>query len=368
MKKIRVNIKNGRGYDILITHDALDKIGKHIKPVNPGTSIFLITSPAIGKLYLDPLTKGLRNAGFKDINVHLVPDGERYKSFNSYNKALKQILEFNKKNDKKVFIVNLGGGVVGDLGGFVAATYKRGINYIQVPTTLLAFVDCGIGGKTAINFEGTKNIVGAFYQPKLVYADLSLLKTLNKRELRSGLAEVVKYGVIYSPELFDFVETNTDKIFALDKKVMEKIAIHGYTIKADLVKKDEFDTKGIRAVLNFGHTIGHAVESASKYAYKHGEAISIGMVCADDIAVKLGLLDKGSADRIENLLIKIGLPVKIKNKKINLEEIMHYFKRDKKFINGKNRFVFAEKIGKTKIVEGISVKVITNVIKKRFAA
>jgi 3-dehydroquinate synthase len=274
-------------------------------------------------------------------------------------------LSFSGAREKKVFVVNLGGGVVGDLGGFVAATYNRGINYVQIPTTLLAFVDCGIGGKVGINFNGAKNIIGAFHQPSLVFADLSFLETLSKRELRSGLAEVVKYGVIQSPKLFEFVEKNVDKIFSLDKAVIQEIAVESYSIKADIVARDEFDRKGIRARLNFGHTIGHAVESASRYAYRHGESVSIGMVCANDIAVMRGLLSNGDAARVENLLVKIGLPVRMKNH--NLSEILEFFWRDKKFVNGKNKFVLASQIGKTRIVDDVPMRVVERAIRNRFA-
>lgn len=364
MDKIKVQVEGGRGYDILVGYNVINKIGQYIKPLNLGNSIFLITSPKIGKLYLKPVLDGLKHSGFNDVKVNIVPDGERYKSYTSYQKLMYKLLKFSDNDTKKVFIINLGGGVVGDLGGFVAATYKRGISYVQIPTTLLALADCGIGGKVGVNFNGTKNIVGAFHQPKLVYADISLLSTLSKRELKSGLAEVVKYGVIRSPKLFEFIENNIDNIFSLDKKVMKRIVLESYSIKADVVKKDEFDNKDIRIQLNYGHTIGHAIEAASKYAYRHGEAISIGMSCANDIAVKLGLLDKSVAARIENLLIRIGLQVRIKNH--NLAEIMHYFWSDKKFVNGKNKFIFATKIGAITIKEDVDVKIITEAIKSRF--
>ncbi len=364
MKKICVQSESGKKYNILIDHNILNQIGLHIKKLNIGNSAFIITSPKIGKLYLTPIVNSLKKSGIKDISINLVPDGERYKNEKSWIRLTGKIVQFNKTDDKKIFVLNLGGGVIGDLGGFVASTYNRGSGYIQVPTTLLAFVDCGIGGKVGVNFASVKNVIGSFYQPQLVYADLDLLKTLNKRELKSGLAEVVKYGVISSPELFKFLEDHLNQIFSLDKKAIQKIVIDGYSIKADLVKRDEFDKKNIRIVLNYGHTIGHAVESASKYAYRHGEAISIGMVCANDIAVKLGLLDKSVADRIENLLLKIGLPVKIKNHNINT--IMHFFWKDKKFVNGKNKFVLLRKLGTTKIVQDIPIDVITDIIKNRF--
>lgn len=364
MKTITVDIQGGRKYDIKIGHAVLAGIGQHIKKLDVGHSVFLITSPRISKHYLTPLLRSLQAAGFKDIKVEKVPDGEKHKNHKSYEKLLTSLLLFNKDDNKKIFVVNLGGGVVGDLGGFVAATYRRGVDYVQVPTTLLAFVDCGIGGKVGINFKTTKNIIGAFHQPKLVYADLSLLRTLNKREMRSGLAEVVKCGVIKSPQLFERVEAHIDDIFALDKRVIDEIVAECYTIKAEVVSKDELDKKGIRAVLNYGHTIGHAIEAASKYAYRHGEAVSIGMACANDIAVKLGLLHKNVAARIENLLTRIGLSVSIK--KCSLADIMSFFWRDKKFVNGKNRLVFATKIGATKIVEDVPVGIIESVIKNRY--
>ena len=364
LKKLRAKVGSGRDYDILIGHNSLDDIGEHIKKLKIGTSAFVITSPKIGKLYLRPVRQSLKKHGIDSIPAY-VPDGERYKNQQSYNKLLHEIDKFNKIGGNKLFVLNLGGGVICDIGGYVAATFNRGVDYIQVPSTLLAFVDCGIGGKVGINFEKTKNLIGTFRQPRLVFADLNLLKTLNTRELRSGLAEVVKYGVIHSPDLFEFIEDNIDKVFSLDKKTIEKIVVAGYSIKADIVKEDEFDTKDIRIVLNFGHTIGHAIEFASKYAYRHGEAISIGMVCANDISVRLGLLDKGVAARVENLLQKIGLPTRIKN--LNINALMKALGKDKKFVNGINRFVMITELGKHKIEENIPDKLIKDVIKKRFA-
>jgi 3-dehydroquinate synthase len=366
LKKLKVIVEGGRGYDVLVGHNTIKDIGKFIKPLNIGNSVFIITSPKIGGLYLKSLIAGLRNSDFKNIKTVYVPDGEKNKNIKWYDKVINALAEYDASQNGEVFVINLGGGVIGDLGGFVAATYKRGMgaDYIQVPTTLLACVDCGIGGKVGINLNTFKNMQGAFYQPKLVFADLNILKTLNKRELKSGFAEIIKYGVIHSQELFEYIENNINKIFSLDKQAINKIVMESYTIKADLVKKDERDTGGIRIKLNYGHTIGHAVEAASKYAYRHGEAISIGMVCVNDISVRLGLLDKSVAARIENLVIKAGLPNTIGN--CSLKDIMHYLKLDKKFVNGENRFVLATKIGKVTIKSNISENVITNVIKNRF--
>ena len=362
--RIRVRIAGGRGYDILVGFGILHRIGGHMKRLGMRGRAFVITSPAIGHRYLKPLLRGLKSGGYSGVRVGYVPDGEKFKSFSSYSRLSKEIVRFGRNDDERVFVINLGGGVIGDLGGFVAATHRRGVGYVQVPTTLLALADCGVGGKTGVDLDGVKNAVGAFHQPKLVYADLGVLRTLSKRELRSALAEIVKYGVIRSRKFFEFVESNVDRVFSLDRKVMTRIVMESYRMKADIVSRDELDTRGVRVILNYGHTIGHAIESASKYAYRHGEAVSIGMVCANDIAVRLGLLEKSVAARIENLLIKIGLPVRIKNR--NLGRIMHYFWRDKKFVHGKNRFVLATGIGRTRVVEGVPVRLVESVLRSRF--
>ncbi len=362
-KKLKVKVGANRDYDILIGSGILDKINEIINPLKLGDSIYIITNTKVARLYLKRILSVLKNGNYKEIRTGIIKEGEKYKNFDSYKKLIGQLVEYNKK-DNKIFIINLGGGVIGDLGGFVAHTFKRGISYVQIPTSLLAFVDSGIGGKVGIDFNDTKNIVGGFYQPRIVIGDIDVLKTLDKREIKSALAEVVKYGAIYSKDFFYFIEKNVNKVFNFDKKVLFEIVKESYKIKADIVSRDEFDTKGIRVKLNYGHTIGHAVEAASKYKYKHGEAVSIGIICANDIAVRLGLLKKDIALKIENLLLQIGLPNKIKNCKI--ENIMKHFWSDKKFITGKNRFVFIIDIGKVIIKENLPEELIKKVIRKRF--
>lgn len=367
MKELRINLGE-KSYSILVGYNCLGDLGKQIKQLNLGyTSVFVITSPKIGKLYTLDTVRSLKNAGYEDIVVEELPDGEKNKSYVNINKFYGKVNKFDNEN-KKLLVLNLGGGVIGDFGGYLAGTWRRGIDYIQVPTTLLAMVDCGIGGKTGINFKKQKNSIGLFYQPKLVFADINLLRTLNKRELRSGLAEVIKYGVISDPELFKCVEGNYDKILNLDnkfdEKLMDYISITSYKIKKEIVEKDEEDRKGIRALLNYGHTIGHAVESASNYAYRHGEAISIGMAVINDIAVQMGIMNQKDAQRIEDLLCKVGLPTRIKQ--VNLNDIMEMVEHDKKAINGVNRFIFAIKIGKTiPPRENVDKKLILEAIKNR---
>lgn len=362
-EKIRVNVGKERDYDILVGSGIINKINDFMKPLKLGDSIFIITNTKVAALYLKKIITILKKGSYKEIRTGVISDGEKYKNFDSYKKLIGQLVEYNKKANR-IFIINLGGGVIGDLGGFVAHTFKRGTKYVQVPTTLLACVDSGIGGKVGIDFNKTKNIVGGFCQPAIVIADIDFLKTLDKREIKSALAEVIKYGVIYSKNFFNFLEENMDKVFDFNREVLFKIITESYKIKADIVRKDEFDVKGIRVKLNYGHTIGHAVEAASGYTYKHGEAISAGIVCANDLAVKLGILKQETANRIERLLLKTGLPVRIKNCK--LKEIMKHFWSDKKFITGKNRFVFITDIGKMVIKENIQEDLIKEIIKRRF--
>ncbi len=364
VEKIKVKLGQGKDYDISVGSGIIKDINIIIQPLKLGDSIFIITDSKVAKLYLDKLVSILKKGNYKEIRTGIIPDGEKYKNFDSYKNLLGKLVEYNKKPNK-IFIINLGGGVIGDLGGFVAHTFKRGTKYVQIPTTLLAFVDSGIGGKVGIDFNDTKNIVGGFCQPAVVIGDIDFLETLDKKEIQSALAEVVKYGVIHSEKLLNFLGENIEKVFNFDKDVLLKIVTESYKIKADIVRQDEFDTKGIRVSLNYGHTIGHAIEAASKYRYKHGQAVAVGILCANDIAVKLGLLKKEVADKIENIILKIGLPDKITG--CNINNIMKHFWSDKKFITGKNRFVFIKDIGRVIIKEDIDEKLIREIIRKRIS-
>ena len=262
---------------------------------------------------------------------------------------------------KKIFIIALGGGVVGDLAGFVAAIYKRGVPYIQVPTTLLAQIDSSIGGKTAIDLETGKNLVGAFYQPSLVFADTKVLKTLSQRQIRNGLAEAIKYGIIGDTKLFAYIEANHQKFLKGDIKVLNFIVRRCAQIKAKIVAADEKETKGLRTVLNFGHTVGHAVEAAGRYdQYHHGESVGLGMRVAARISVSMGLLAASQELRINQLITSVGLPEKIVG--VRLAKILDLMRHDKKFTAGHNRFVLARKIGQVNVVKDIPAKIITQAI------
>ena len=363
MKRISIKLDNKRAYDILIGRNNLDAVGTRLKAMNAGESIFIITDSKVGGLYVERLTGIFRKAGFHDIGLAEFTAGEKNKNVKTYVDLMTRLTRFDAGLNKHITLVVLGGGVPGDVGGFVAATFNRGIDYVQIPTTLLANVDSGIGGKVGIDFNNIKNKVGSFYQPKLVFVDLSLLKTLSSGEIRSGLAEVVKYGVIADPSLFEYVEGHVKDILALNLDVVEPIVEKSYRIKAGIVEQDEKDTRGIRMVLNYGHTIGHAVESAAGFKYSHGESVSIGMVCVNDIACEIGIFSQSEAERIERLLSKIGLPVKIANGK--LADIIRFLKHDKKSISGANRFVLPVRIGKTEIKSEIPPELVKKTIKKR---
>ncbi|MDD5747390.1 MAG: 3-dehydroquinate synthase, partial [Candidatus Omnitrophica bacterium] len=253
---------------------------------------------------------------------------------------------------------------VGDLTGFIAATYKRGIPYIQIPTTLLAQVDSAIGGKTAIDLPAGKNLLGAFYQPRMVYSDINVLKSLPRRHIKSGLAEVVKYGVIFDKNLFEYLEKNHADLLEGNPDCLSHVIAAASRIKAHVVSVDEHETTGFRTILNFGHTIGHAVETATGYTrLAHGEAISIGMACAADIAVELGLFAPESFARLISLLERLQLPVQAKE--IDLRAVFSAFYRDKKFIRGAIRMVLPTKIGHVIVTENIPWTIVNNAIKKR---
>lgn len=364
-EKVRLKLHHGedRSYDIDIGLNILDKIGNFVKNLNIGKDIFIITDRKVEKLYAQQVIKNFRAAGFSNIGKFIISDGEQSKTLDTVKEIYEKVYDFDKYQDKKIVIVTLGGGVVGDMGGFIAQTYRRGINYIQIPTTLLGQVDCGFGGKVGVNLKEAKNLIGGFWQPRLVYMDLSVLKTLDLRELRSGLAEVIKYGVIKDPHLFKYIEERIGQILHYDLNCLNHIILTCVKIKAKIAQSDERDEKDIRIILNFGHTVGHAIEAASNYKiYKHGEAISIGMLCAGEISCRLGLLGNKDFLRLDNLIENAGLPNKIK--KCSLPDIMKSMMHDKKFVGGINRFVLPIKIGKVKIIDGIEESLIKEVIRK----
>lgn len=361
MKKLRVKLGK-RSYDIIIGSGLIGRLGEFIKRLKTGSDAVIITNPAICSLYIKAVERGLKAEGLNTAVIK-IPDTETSKSNREVIRIIKSIAELDRGGG--VFILTLGGGVVGDVGGFAASVYKRGIPYIQAPTTLLAQVDSSIGGKVAIDLAAAKNLVGAFYQPRLVVSDIDLLRSLPPRQIRSGLAEIIKYGVIEDRALFGFLEDNTEKILRLDKMSLEYVIFRSCRIKADIVSRDEYDKKGIRMKLNYGHTVGHAIEAAAGFStlYSHGEAIAIGMAAAARIAQKMGMLKEKDAGRIEALIRKAGLPVKI-SKKVGINRIMKAHAYDKKMIRGVNRFVLPAGIGRVRIRENIPAGLILGVLKE----
>jgi 3-dehydroquinate synthase len=357
MKCLNINLGE-RSYDIIISRNTLSKVGEFISNrLSPSRSI-IITHPSVRKFYGEQIESGLANIGHP-LDVIEIPEGETSKSLQQVELVYDRMLEM--KCDRKSLLIALGGGVVGDLTGFIAATYQRGIPFIQIPTTLLSQVDSSVGGKTAVNHPRGKNMIGAFYQPKLVVIDLDTLKTLPKKELRAGLAEVVKYGIIADSKLFSFLEDNTEKILSLDLDCLEYIIQTSCAIKAKVVEKDERESR-YRMILNFGHTFGHSIETLTNYTeYLHGEALSIGMIQAALLSVEIGLCSKNVPVRITNLLKKIGLPIKAPD--LDSKDIIESMHHDKKNSRNKLLFILAKSIGSVKIVDEVPEILIKNILK-----
>jgi 3-dehydroquinate synthase len=344
MEKLRVELGE-RSYEILIDRGNLPFIGERLLRFSIGNKIAVISNPKIYELYGEKIISSLKKEGF-DPSLILIPDGEIYKDYFWAYHILTQLLELGL--DRKSCLIALGGGVIGDITGFVASIYMRGIPYIQIPTTLLAQVDSSVGGKTAVNHSLGKNMIGSFWQPSLVWIDVNTLDTLPEREFISGMAEVIKYGIIWDKDFFDYLESNREKILKKDKDLLIPAIKRACEIKAEVVSKDERESS-LRAILNYGHTIGHAIETLTGYTtYLHGEAISIGMVYEAKLSNILGFLEKESLERIKNILKNLGLPT-ILPINIDTTAMVKTILLDKKNIEGKIRMVIPESIGKMKI-------------------
>lgn len=359
--KIKVELAK-RSYYIWIGKGILSSVGRVVSSMKLAQAAYIITSQGICSLYGKKLEKSLLSSGLL-IKFYTVPASEKTKSYPVWAKVLKDIADFDR--GRGVVVIALGGGVVGDLSGFVASCYRRGIPFVQVPTTLLAQVDSAIGGKVAIDIESAKNLVGAFYQPKAVFSDISALNTLPKREIKNGLAEVIKYGVILDREIISYLEKNTSKILKLNTSSMEYLISRCSRLKAEVVSADEKEKLGYRSILNFGHTIGHAIEAASSYrkSVSHGEAVSIGMLCAFDIALSLGMVRQEVAERIEALIKRIGLPTHIKG--VKTHRVLKATSYDKKILMGKQRWVLPCDIGHAVVCSSVPRDVIKKAVIKR---
>lgn len=356
----RVEVKTtGGDYDILIGPGLLQYIPDYLASLGFTGKVVIITNPVLRDLYGNSLKDKLAAVGFNPALLE-VPEGEENKSLEQAGKLYTGLSSFQAERTTPVLA--LGGGVIGDLAGFVAATYMRGMPLVQVPTTLLSQVDSSIGGKTAVNYGKLKNTIGAFYQPKLVAADISTLKTLPEDEFVNGLAEIIKYGIIRDEGLFRLLESAGRKE-QKEEAFLEEIIFRCASIKAAVVGEDEKDT-GLRNILNFGHTVGHAIETVSDFRVGHGKAVAAGMIAAGRVSQKMGLLPPSELNRIESIIVKNGLPVNFQG--LDVQKIMLAIKHDKKRIGGQIRMVLARNIGDVLINDKVSPVLVQQVLEELY--
>jgi len=347
-----------KSYGIRIGPGLINQSAGFLKELGFREKAIIITNPVVKSLYGNKLQDHLEKSGFTTAILE-VPEGEEYKSLDQAGRLYGLLNE--SQAERLTPVLALGGGVIGDLAGFVAATYMRGIPLIQLPTTLLAQVDSSIGGKVAVNHGKLKNNIGTFYQPDLVIADTGVLKTLPEKEVFNGLAEVIKYGIIQDKMLFELIEENIEKIKSLDENWLETVVTRCAGIKAGIVEKDEKDLN-LRNILNFGHTIGHAVETVSDFHIQHGEGVAVGMVAAGMIAQKMGILNLSELKRIRALIISSGLPDKIPSRDVG--SLMQAMKHDKKKAGGRIRFVLPRTIGEVYLSDEVSLELVEQVLQE----
>jgi len=357
MEKVNVKVTTN-SYDILIGPGLLEQVAARLKEINLSEKVVIVTDTTVKELYGNSLRQSLADKGFEALIVE-VPVGEKQKSLETAGRLYQKLTDFYA--ERTTPIIALGGGVIGDLTGFVAATYMRGVPLIQIPTTLLSQGDSSIGGKVAVNHGRLKNKVGAFYHPRLTISDINTLKTLSTRELSNGLSEIIKHGVILDREFFSYLEENLTNITSLNDRVLEKVISRSTEIKAGIVEKDELDL-GLRNVLNYGHTVGHAIESVSELRIWHGEAVAIGMLAEARISNKLGVLDTSKVDRLKAVIAKAGLPTQIPE--FETAVLMQAMTYDKKVQHGKIKFVLPRTIGEVFITEDVDSKAVEEVLKE----
>jgi 3-dehydroquinate synthase len=358
LKVIKVKLGR-RSYDIRIGQGLLAQAGTWLRDLSPSGKAVLITNPVVGGRYLETVKLSLIPQGFQ-LTVLVVPDGEDQKTLNTAGKLYGEMAD--NLIERSTPVLAMGGGVIGDLAGFVAATYMRGVPLVHIPTSLLAQVDSSIGGKTAVDHGRIKNSIGVFYQPELVIADIDTLQSLPRIEVSNGLAEMIKSAVINDSGLFNFLEKNMDALRSHDAALMEEAVARSASIKADVVARDEKD-QGLRNTLNFGHTIGHAVESASHFKIRHGQAVAMGMIAAARIALQMGKFKKKDLSRLKKLVHRAGLPVDIPA--LDIAFIIKTMEHDKKIIDGKTMFVLPSAIGKVFISGEVSMQMVLQAIESR---
>ena len=356
MKEITVNLGE-RSYPIFIGQSLLDKPGL-IKPYISGQKVCIVSNQTVADLYLEKLQSQLSDY---QVTTILIEDGEQYKNMVSFNRIVDHLLE--QSVDRKSTVIALGGGVIGDVAGYAAASCLRGINFVQIPTTLLAQVDSSVGGKTGVNHQKGKNLIGAFYQPSCVIADIDTLSTLPDRQFSAGMAEVIKYGLIQDHTFFDWIESNCEALKSHSKDKLAQIVARSCEIKADVVSQDEKES-GLRAILNYGHTFGHAIEAAVGYKnWLHGEAISVGMVMASNMSVAMGDLNERTVERISNLFQSFNLPIDPPDSmtRSQMKELMLH---DKKTINQLVRLILLQKLGEAYICDDYPTELLDKTIEE----
>ncbi|MBK8188264.1 MAG: 3-dehydroquinate synthase [Cellvibrio sp.] len=348
MQLLQVELAD-RSYPICIGDDLISNAGL-LKKTIQGRQVCIVTNSVVAPLYLEALKKTLSDY---QIDQVILPDGEKYKTLDVWSKIFDTLL--SARHNRSTTVIALGGGVVGDMAGFAAASYQRGVDFIQIPTTLLSMVDSSVGGKTGVNHPMGKNMIGAFYQPKLVMADISLLKTLPARELSAGLAEIIKYGLISDSDFFVWLENNIDQLMQGNVEALTYAVKRSCENKAFVVGKDERES-GLRAILNLGHTFGHAIETAQGYGnWLHGEAVAAGMVMAADLSWRRGAISETDLQRIIQLLIRAKLPVKSPANMTD-EEFLSLMGVDKKVMDGRLRLVLLQAMGKAEVTSDINLE------------
>ncbi len=355
MRQVNV-VLGSKSYPVHIGSGLLSRAGRYLRKGGFAGRLVVITDVTVKKLYGATLGQALEADRFQASTLE-VPPGEEQKSLERAGRLYQELTAV--RAERATPILALGGGVIGDLAGFVAATYQRGVPLVQLPTTLLAQVDSSVGGKVAVDHGQLKNMIGAFYQPEMVIADTSTLKSLPDEELVNGLAEVIKSAAIRDGRFFSFLEENMERIKALDEDVLEKMVYQSVKIKVGVVAEDELDL-GSRHILNYGHTIGHAIESASDFKMKHGTAVAIGMVAAARISNKMGLLDENDVNRLIKVIELAGLLTKMPHFKV--EDIMPAMQHDKKVREGRMRFVLLRSIGDTVVTDDVPPSLIKEVL------
>ena len=353
---VPVNLQSG-SYDINIRRGLLADVGPILAKLNGSKKAAIITDSHVGPTYADRLVQSLRGAGIEPI-VATIKAGEDHKTLADLAGVYDTLLE--NKIERTTPLLALGGGVIGDMAGFVAATVLRGVPFVQIPTTLLAMVDASVGGKTGVNHAAGKNLIGAFHQPIAVLIDPDVLTTLGDRDLRGGLAECIKHDIIRDADGFARLEKDIHRALDLDLDYLAELVAHNVAIKARVVEADPFE-KGERAQLNFGHTFGHAIESVSHYSYSHGECVALGMVAASHLAVELKMLDDLSRKRIVSVIERANLPVR--GLKLDIDQVVGAMIYDKKVKAGRVRFVLPDRIGHVAVRDDVPEEIVTRAVK-----